>query len=143
MKIVLQFVAVAAFVFAADFVWLGIVMKGFYQRELHDLIRQGPEGFAPRLLPAFFVYVLIPAGIILFVGPHAARSTSLLAAARWGALFGFIVYGIYDFTNYSILEKWPVSVTIADLLWGTFLCGGSSLCMKLVGRTFENSATGL
>ncbi len=142
MKILLQFLAVAAFVFVADFIWLGIIMKGFYQRELQELVRQGPDGFAPRLLPAFLVYVLIPAGILLFVGPHIPRSNSFLAAAGWGAVFGLVVYGIYDLTNLAILDKWPLSVTIADIIWGTFLCAGSAVCITFVRRALEVPAVG-
>ena len=28
-------------------------------------------------------------------------------AAAYGALFGLVVYGVYDFTNYSTLRQWP------------------------------------
>lgn len=134
MKFVLQFLAVAAFVFIADFVWLGIIMKGFYHQELAGLMRQGPDGFVPRLLPALLVYVLIPTGLIVFVGPQVQASNSLLMAAAWGALWGVVVYGIYDLTNLAILERWPLRVTIADILWGTALCGMSAIVLKLVSK---------
>ncbi len=134
MKTLLPVLAVAAFVFIADFIWLGFLMKGFYHRELQGLMRQGPEGFAPRLLPALLVYVLIPAGVVLFVGPHITPTSSLLSAAAWGAAFGFIVYGIYDLTNLAILEKWSLPITIVDISWGTVLCAASAVCIALVRR---------
>lgn len=134
MKPFLQFLAVAAFVGVADFIWLGIVMKSFYQTELHGLIRQGPKGFAPWLVPAFLVYVLIPTGIVFFVGPRIPSSNSLLVAAAWGAAFGLIVYGIYDLTNLSILDRWPIRITIVDIVWGMVLCAGSGVCLALVRR---------
>ncbi|MBI1349170.1 DUF2177 family protein [bacterium] len=130
MKLLIQFLAVAAFVFVADFVWLGIVMKAFYHQELSEIIRQGPNGFAPRLLPALLVYILIPCGIILFVGPRIQATSSLLIAAGWGALWGLVVYGIYDLTNLAILEHWSTRVTVADILWGIALCGGSAVVLK-------------
>ncbi len=132
MKFLLQFLAVAVFVFAADFVWLGVIMKGFYHQELAGLMRQGPQGFSPRLVPALLVYLLIPAGLVLFVGPHVSDKTSFLLVAGWGALWGLVVYGIYDLTNLSILDQWSVRITIADILWGTALCCTSALIMKLV-----------
>lgn len=134
MKIFLQFLAVAAFVFVADFIWLGMIMKGFYHQELRSLIRLGPDGFTPRLLPALLVYMLIPAGVVLFVGPRIDVGNSLLVAAAWGAIFGLIVYGIYDLTNLAILDQWSLRVTIADILWGIFLCAISAVCMALVRR---------
>lgn len=138
MKTLLQFLAVAVFVFAADFLWLGVVMKGFYQEELRGLIRQGPNGFAPRLLPALLVYILIPAGIIVFVGPRIGPAQSLLQAAGWGAGFGLIVYGVYDLTNLSILDRWSLPLTMADLLWGCVLCAGSAVCLTLLNRALSS-----
>lgn len=140
MKFLVQFLVLSAFVFVADFVWLGIIMKGFYHQELGLLLRQGPEGFAPRIIPALLVYVFIPAGLILFVGPRIDPQGSLLVAAGWGAAFGLIVYGIYDLTNLAILEKWPLSVTIADMLWGTGLCGASALCLYGIARLWPGGS---
>lgn len=134
MKFLLQFLAVAIFVFVADYVWLGIVMKNFYQQELGGLMRQGPDGFAPRVIPALLVYVLIPAGVMLFVGPRVAPSNAILSAAGWGAIFGMIVYGIYDLSNLAVLDKWSLRVTLADIVWGTVLCAASAICMTVVGR---------
>ena len=134
MKNLLQFAAVAALVFVADFLWLGLVMKDFYQQELRGLIRLGPAGFAPRLLPALLVYVLIPAGIFLFVGPRITSQASLPVAAGWGALFGLILYGVYDLTNLAILDTWVWTVTLADILWGCVLCAASAVCLTLVRR---------
>jgi uncharacterized membrane protein len=134
---VLQFLAVAVFAFVADFVWLGIVMKGFYHQELRGLLREGPQGFAPRLLPALLVYILIPAGILLFVGPRVSSANSVPHAAGWGAAFGLITYGIYDLTNRAILDRWSLALTIADILWGCVLCAGSAVCMTLVARAIR------
>jgi uncharacterized membrane protein len=39
-------------------------------------------------------------------------------AAAFGALFGRVVYGVYDFTNYSTLPQWPFVLTLADVGWG-------------------------
>lgn len=134
MKILLQFLVVAAFVFVADFIWLGMIMKDFYHQELRALIRLGPDGFAPRIVPALLVYLLIPAGVILFVGPRISPANSLLSAAGWGAAFGLIVYGIYDLTNLAILDQWTLRVTIADILWGGVLCAASAVCLTSVHR---------
>jgi uncharacterized membrane protein len=41
-------------------------------------------------------------------------------------LFGFLAYATYDLTNLATIRDWPVIVTVADLIWGTVLCGGVS-----------------
>jgi uncharacterized membrane protein len=139
MKILIQFITVALFVLIADFVWLGVVMKGFYQQEIGGLMRQGPSGFSPRIIPAILVYVLIPSGIVAFVGPRVTPPTSVLSAAISGALFGLIVYGIYDLSNLAVLERWTMRVTLADIAWGMSLCAASTVCMTLIEIFFSQS----
>lgn len=35
--------------------------------------------------------------------------------------FGFVVYGVYSFTNYTMYEKYPIKLAILDTLWGILL----------------------
>lgn len=134
MKFLIPFLAVAAFVFVADYIWLGVLMKGFYQQEIGSLMRRDPAGaFSPRLLPAFIVYLLIPLGIILFPASLATNG-SIRSALLWGGIFGFAVYGIYDFSNLAVLENWNWRVTAADVIWGTFLCGTSTVIAVFTRR---------
>jgi uncharacterized membrane protein len=114
---------------AIDLVWLGIVMKGFYNTELGSLARRAGDGLAPRWGAALLVYVLIPGGLVLFVRPLLQNSGTVGSALGWGALYGLVVYGVYDLTNRAILESWSLRMTIADILWGCVLCGISSAVM--------------
>jgi Predicted membrane protein (DUF2177) len=50
------------------------------------------------------------------------------------ALFGLVVYGVYDFTNYSTLRQWPFVVTLADVAWGTFATAACAAVVRLVVR---------
>lgn len=125
-------------VFVIDMLWLGVVMKGFYAQEIGALMRYDGNGLAPRWSAAFVVYVLIPAGIVLFVRPLLGPTATGWQAFAWGALFGLILYGVYDFTNLAVLEKWTLRVTVVDLLWGGVLCGVSSW----LARFFERWLTG-
>ena len=42
-------------------------------------------------------------------------------SANYAFVFGATVYGIYETTNWAIIEKWPVSLVIMDTLWGGVL----------------------
>ena len=99
-----------------DGIWLGLLMKHFYRDQLAPIVRLGDGGgMAPNWPAAFVVYVLLGAGIALFVIP---RAPTVPLAAAYGALFGLVVYGVYDFTNYSTLRQWPFVLTLADVAWG-------------------------
>jgi len=104
-----------------DLVWLGLIMKDFYAGELGDLARRQAGKFAPRWGAALVVYLLIPTGLVFFASP--AGNESWPAAVGRAALFGLILYGVYDLTNFAILERWTLRMTLADIAWGTTLCG--------------------
>ena len=40
-----------------------------------------------------------------------------------GAVYGLVLYGVYDFTNRAILEKWSLRLALADVAWGMVLNG--------------------
>lgn len=114
---------------AIDLFWLGVVMTPFYSRELGDLARRDPTsgGLAPRWGAAALVYLLIPLGVVLFVGPKFGPGSTPWSSLGWGALFGLVLYGVYDLTNRAVLDKWTLRVTIGDMLWGCTLCGVTAL----------------
>jgi len=132
MELVKQWgVGVVVFVLM-DAVWLGWVANGFYQRELGSLLRQHANGnLDPRILPAALLYALIVLGVALFALP---RARALGEAALWSAAFGVIAYGVYDLTNYSTMQGFPLKVVVADMIWGGAICAAAGAAMHAVAR---------
>ena len=117
-----------------DLLWIGVLMSNFYSQELGDLARRDGSSLSPRWGAAILVYILIPGGIVLFVKPLLGQGSTLLNAFAWGALFGLVVYGVYDLTNLAVLEKWTLRMTVADLIWGSVVSGMTAVVMRLVDR---------
>ena len=109
-------------------------MKGFYSQELGELARRQESILAPRWGAAMLVYLLIPGGIVLFVRPLLGENCTAWQAFGSGALFGLILYGVYDLTNLAVLEKWTLRMTLADIAWGCVLCGTISIVVRFVDR---------
>ena len=107
-----------------DGIWLGLVMKDFYRTQLAPIGRIVDGAFVPVWSAAALVYVLLGLGVAVFVVP---RAHSVGQAGAFGALFGLVVYGVYDLTNYSTLKDWPVQLTIADIVWGGVACAVVSI----------------
>jgi uncharacterized membrane protein len=114
-----------------DGVWLGLLMKNFYREQLAPIVRLEGGGIAPNWPAALVVYALLGTGIAIFVIP---RATTISSAAGFGALLGLVVYGVYDFTNYSTLRQWPFVLTLADTAWGTAACAIASAAVRFVAR---------
>jgi uncharacterized membrane protein len=36
-------------------------------------------------------------------------------------LLGLVIYGVYETTNYAILQKWKPSAVVLDTMWGAIL----------------------
>ena len=106
----------AVFLLAIDAVWLGLVARGFYARQLGDLMLD-----QPRLSIAAIFYVMYSAVVVLLASAPAFRSGSLQDALMLGAILGFAAYGTYDITNLSTLKNWPLMMSLVDMAWGTLL----------------------
>ncbi len=110
-----------------DIVWIGFLSQGIYKEQLFAMLRlKADQNLDPILWPALMVYLLLPLGICAFVLPKFGPEDSLIVIAGWGFLFGLIVYGVYDFTNYSLLKDWTLKITLVDWVWGGVLCSAVS-----------------
>ena len=125
MKTILTAYAAAAMtMLAMDAVWLSVSADLLYRPLLGDILL---PGF--RLVPAILFYVLYVVGIVIFAIKPALVTGRWSTAASKGALLGFFCYATYDLTNQATLKTWPVTVTIVDMGWGTFL----TACVATVG----------
>ncbi len=63
----------------------------------------------------------------------------MITAAMYGAALGLVAYGTYDATNYATLKDFPLSITIMDWIWMTFLSATTAalawLSMRWLGQT--------
>ncbi len=117
-----------------DAIWLGIIAKKMYIDAFGHLMRISKDSIQPYWPAAIIVYIALIGGILIFVIPKAHGS--MAHALLWGALFGFITYATYDFTNLAVLSQWSLKISIIDTLWGMLLCGLTSFMTVLVTNKF-------
>ena len=115
--------------FAIDLLWLGVVAKGFYQKNLGFLFRSSVNWTA-----ALVFYLIYIVGILLFAVVPALERGVWTRAILWGGLFGFFTYATYDLTNLATVKDWPVKVVIVDMIWGIVLGGVVSVLSFHIGR---------
>lgn len=130
----LTYLATALIFLGIDAIWLSVSAPLLYRPLLGELLR--PD-FDPVAAVAF--YILYIAGLVVFaIAPSFAGASWRVAALR-GGFFGLVAYATYDLTNQATLKGWPVTITIADLIWGTLLSAvaaalGHAVAVRLSGR---------
>ncbi len=115
--------------FIIDLIWLGVVAKGFYQKNLKYILSPNVNWTA-----AIIFYLIYIVGILIFAVLPAVAKDSLRHAAVWGALFGFFTYATYDLTNLALLKDWPIIIVIVDILWGVVLCSAVATLSFFVAK---------
>ncbi|MGO3604460.1 Uncharacterized membrane protein [Enterococcus malodoratus] len=116
---------------ALDAFWLLIIARKMYQQYLGNLMGQ------TKFAPAAIFYVLYLIGLLFFVINPALEKSSLFYAIAAGGFLGLLCYGTYDLTNLATIGKWPVFVTVVDLIWGTFVTAAVSGITVFVTQHFN------
>jgi len=114
-----------------DYLFVKKVAYRIYLSELSHFARKDPAEFSPRSGPALLVYVLLAGGAVM-LAYLSGKSQTALQSLGSGALFGFLVYGFYDMTNFAILAKWSFKLSMIDIAWGTMLNAGISLLLHFM-----------
>ena len=109
-----------------DFLFLGLVAKGFFTSQVGDMLGE------IKLAPAILFYLLYVVGVVIFVsgGAGATWQSTLL----YGALFGLFCYATFDLTALALLKHWSWPVAIVDVTWGAFVTAVSSTAGLLVAN---------
>lgn len=124
MKTLYVFLILIVILGVLDFIWLGVVAKKFYVREFEDMLKN-----PFNIYSAIVVYLLLALGIFIFVLNNNFVKTPLSALVV-GAVFGVIVYGVYDLTNYATIQNYSLKVVFVDMLWGGCIAGVSAFLTK-------------
>lgn len=117
---------------AIDMVWLTLVARGFYRRQLGFLLSDQPNWWA-----AISFYLLFVAGLLVFAVVPAVQEGSLRRALLMGGFFGLVTYATYDLTNLATVKNWPLMLTLVDMTWGLVLAASVSCLGYLVGRWLQ------
>lgn len=109
-----------------DLLWLGVIAKSFYRRQLGDLM--GDINWPAALL----FYALFLVGLTYFAIYPAVLRGAVMSAIGLGALYGFFTYMTYDLTNLATLRNWPLPLAVVDIVWGTVLGASVAGCTYLI-----------
>jgi uncharacterized membrane protein len=77
-----------------------------------------------RMLAAIGAYACMGLGWYVLVAPAVATSVKngmcpSVAAVQFGLVYGLVIYGVFNFTNYVMFQEYSKGILALDLLWGT------------------------
>ena len=95
---------------ALDFIYLSFI-KEKYEVQVVQIQRVVMK---VKILPAILCYILLCFALNYFI----LRTHRPIYEAF---LLGFVIYGVYDATNYAIFKKWNPLLAVGDSIWGGLL----------------------
>lgn len=105
-----------------DFLWFKLYSyKNIYQQQFKS-INNG--NFPLRIWYGLIVWALMAISVSWYLSIYKSSHLNIFL---YGMLLGFLIYGIYNFTNIATIKKYTLKTSLIDTLWGTILFGTVSL----------------
>ena len=95
-RIAVLYVATLIVLTGLDFLFLGLVAKGFFTAQVGDMLGE------LKPVPAILFYLLYVGGVLIFVSGSAGATWQ--STLLYGALFGLFCYATFDLTALALLE---------------------------------------
>jgi uncharacterized membrane protein len=98
-----------------DFIWFSLMKSKYYTTKKPI-----------NIFSALLVYLILCSAL----GVQLPKNYS--QALVYSLLIGFVIYGVFNLTNYSILNEWKLDIVIYDILWGMFNCAVAGSLIYLI-----------
>lgn len=133
MQSAIAYVATLVAFTVIDLIWLGVVAKDFYRRELGPLMAESINWVA-----GLAFYAIFALGIVIFAVMPALAAGGASRAWVLGLMFGFFAYATYDLTNLATTRNFPLRMALVDMAWGAVLTGtaaaiGTAIALRAAG----------
>lgn len=109
-----------------DMMWFSVSMSSVYKPLFYDIQKK----FIFRVWSGIVVWMLI--SLLLAIDKCWTIKTTPFDPRLLGLIYGFIIYGVYNFTNYATLYKYNIKVALTDTFWGTLNVGITSLILSYI-----------
>lgn len=127
------YVATLVVLVPIDFLFLGMVAKGFFSSQVGDMLGE------IRPAPAVLFYLIYVSGVLIFVS--AAPDATWQSTLVYGALFGLFCYATFELTSLSLLKHWTWPVAVVDVSWGAVVTAFSSTVGLLIANQIAPKAS--
>jgi uncharacterized membrane protein len=116
---------------------MSLVIYSDMYTEQFNRINNAPINISEMTLVSMIIsYILLATGLYVFVlKPSQVKSCPINTTLK-GALFGFIIYGMYNYVNLATINEYGNLDALYDTIWGTVLCGFTSYMFTLIKQYY-------
>ena len=108
-----------------DFIYFNVI-KGFFNKQIQSV--QGSP-IKINFLGAALTYIFLISGLNYFIiKSHKSVNDAFF--------FGLVIYGVYETTNYALLNNWSILTVIIDTLWGGTLFALTTYIVNMMRHLF-------
>ena len=132
MQILILFFVTSVVFLVADALMLRFVIKPLFDHHIGEQLIDGL-----RVAPAILFYLTYMLGVLWFAGLPALRNAAPMSALLNGAILGFVAYGTYELTSWSVMRNWHGSMVAVDWAWGTIVTGLAAWAGVVVARMWQ------
>ncbi len=100
-----------------DMIWITQVASPWMKKAVPHLMAPNPNFYAAGI----FYIIYLSSLIFLIISPALSQRTAMTTLAIQAFIYGFAAYATYDLTNLAVMKNYPVSMALADMVWGGIL----------------------
>lgn len=135
MEFYLVFPIVFLFYILFDILWFSLFSyQKIYQPQL---LLMNKKQFGVRKYSALVTYLILSLGLSLLL--EYTFVSTLFDFFVAGFLYGFVVYGVYNVSNFATIEKYKFKTVIMDILWGSVVSGMICIFLHLIVKPSKNN----
>jgi uncharacterized membrane protein len=118
---VVAFAVTATVFLVLDAIWLGLITRDLYRREIGELLLPKPNFGAAAIFYAIYIV-----GLVYFCVVPGVDEQRVMRGLMSGAAFGIVAYATYDLTNLATLKGWSTTLVLIDIAWGAVASAAAS-----------------
>mgnify|MGYP006134050691 CR=1 FL=1 len=85
-----------------------------------------------RYLGGIICYSFLILGLYYFINKKRKKYKNNMDMIKDATILGWVIYMVYESTNYAILKDWKIQTLLMDGLWGGILFGLTTYIYLLV-----------
>ena len=103
-----------------DIMWISIMSNVFYKSKIENIQR---SQLSFKTIPAILAYITLVITLFVVCVPLSEYYKNRYPKWLVFGMVGFIIYGVYNFTNAAIFENYDITFVLVDMMWGSISFG--------------------